>query len=512
MTASINLLSSQNRIEAPFIKVIIGNYEFGVYNKRTDNYGMIKETYPNYIKSLSINKINGEVNTYTLSLTYQITANDDPNYFEKVFSSVSDTRKIIFSYGDFGVPSYAYVNGEPMQEEAIITNVTSDLDPNNANISYKVTAVSSASISLAGSYTFVGGYKKPSDVIYDIIYNRNYGLTDIFVGMQNRGLVEQNGLIARDDTYVNLETKTNISILDYLYYLTSCMTPASGDSSVYTMTVIDDTTGVYGGSYIKITKVSKNTTTLNSISTYTVDIGYPSSNLVTDFRINNNQNYSILYDYNNDVSAYNYGKRIDDNGNISYVYAPPLTSSNQLHLTTESDKTWWKKVTEYPITATMTVKGLLRPAILMTYIKINMWFYGHKHISSGYYIITSQTDTIDSNGYRTTLGLTRIASDEDSAIGSGYFGEKILTDSNKYNSSNGRGSTIRGAIGSRSVGRGGGSFGSNNNFSYSGNTSLVSRGISGGIDNGSISLNKRKGNSGGNISVEPDPRKVTIED
>lgn len=42
-----------------------------------------------------------------------------------------------------------------------------------------------------------------------------------------------------------------------------------------------------------------------------------------------------------------------------------------------------------------------------------MWFYGHKHISSGYYIITSQIDRIDqSSGYTTTLELTRVAGDE----------------------------------------------------------------------------------------------------
>lgn len=48
----------------------------------------------------------------------------------------------------------------------------------------------------------------------------------------------------------------------------------------------------------------------------------------------------------------------------------------------------------------------------MTYVKLNVWFYGRKHISSGYYIITSQTDNIDTSGYFTTLGITRVAGDE----------------------------------------------------------------------------------------------------
>jgi hypothetical protein len=78
----------------------------------------------------------------------------------------------------------------------------------------------------------------------------------------------------------------------------------------------------------------------------------------------------------------------------------------------ESDRTWWTKVTEFPISADLTIKGLLRPAILMTYVKLNVWFYGHKHNTSGYYIITSQEDSISTSGYVTRLGLTRIAGDD----------------------------------------------------------------------------------------------------
>lgn len=47
----------------------------------------------------------------------------------------------------------------------------------------------------------------------------------------------------------------------------------------------------------------------------------------------------------------------------------------------------------------------------MTYVKLNVLFFGRKHINSGYYIITSQTDSVDSSGYQTTLKLTRIKGD-----------------------------------------------------------------------------------------------------
>ena len=73
---------------------------------------------------------------------------------------------------------------------------------------------------------------------------------------------------------------------------------------------------------------------------------------------------------------------------------------------------YWTKITEYPISAVITLKGLLRPAILMTRVRLNVYFFGKKHISSGLYIVTKQVDRIDMNGYRTTLNLTRIRGDE----------------------------------------------------------------------------------------------------
>ena len=112
---SLALLSSTNRIEVPFIKVTIGSYTFGAFTKQniteTTEQGIYKKAkieYPNYIQRLSITKINGQVNEYTLELAYPVTPADDPNFFEKVFSSVSDSRKITFSYGDMAVPDYMW--------------------------------------------------------------------------------------------------------------------------------------------------------------------------------------------------------------------------------------------------------------------------------------------------------------------------------------------------------------------------------------------------------------------
>lgn len=70
-------------------------------------------------------------------------------------------------------------------------------------------------------------------------------------------------------------------------------------------------------------------------------------------------------------------------------------------------------MTEFPISASLQIKGLLRPQMLMNYIRVNVYFYGQKHISSGLYIITKQEDNIDMTGYKTTLTLLRIGGDED---------------------------------------------------------------------------------------------------
>ena len=103
------LLSSQARVQVPYIKVTIGKYVFGVFSKESKNENNLKQfeiEYPNYIQSLNITKINGKVNQYTLAIKYPVTQFDDPNFFEKVFSSVSNTRKIVFSYGDTSMPNF----------------------------------------------------------------------------------------------------------------------------------------------------------------------------------------------------------------------------------------------------------------------------------------------------------------------------------------------------------------------------------------------------------------------
>lgn len=415
-----DLLSTTSRVEAPFIIITIAGYTFGQYSKTTANVvdengftRRVLETFPNVVNTLEVEKVNGTVNTYTIGLTYAIRAGDDPNKIDKILSSASADRTIKISYGDYSTPNFIY-----KEEEALITKVTSNVNITSSSIAYTITAVSSASLLSAGAYSFPKRTAKPSDVIKEVLYNNKYGLLDVFYGMRDKGLVEQRGLIASDDKSVLIEAKTNISIFSYIDYLVSCMT-GLGDSSTsltgqtkYIFTVIDDITGELGGPYFRVSKVAKDIQNVNGFSTYQIDVGYPTAQIVTAFSVDSNDAYSLLYDYSGKIQQEQYGYRINDNGEFEYIYSPTLIV-NDMYRPTQSDINWWSKVTQYPINATITIKGLLRPAILMTYVKLNVYFYGRKHNASGTYIITKQVDAVNFNGYRTTLSLTRIQGDDD---------------------------------------------------------------------------------------------------
>jgi hypothetical protein len=246
-----------------------------------------------------------------------------------------------------------------------------------------------------------------------MLNNEHYGLTTIFKGMRNNK--DFSKFIARDDKEVQLEARTSCSILDYISYLVSCMVhvndPDKGlKSSCYFWSVYDDINNNYGGTYFKVIRTASNSG-IKSYNTYEVDVGYPTPECVIDFTVNNDESWSLLYNYSKEVSIPQSTYTIDDTGSIVVDDSESATKSSLLLTTTEAQRNWWSLVTQYPITASLTLKGLLRPAMLMSYVKINTYFYGHKHISSGVYLITKQVDTINSSGYRTTLSLTRVAGD-----------------------------------------------------------------------------------------------------
>ena len=414
--ATIRLNSVPTLVESPFIIVTIGKYTLGSYtgNKTTTSLGMLAQVnFPNFVNSLNITKVNGTVNTYTIGIVYQIAPGDDPNLIDKIFSSVSATRKLSLSYGDWRNPASIY-----KEETALITNVTSSLDMSASRITYTVQCVSDA-LSLASAiYDFPAREAKPSDIIKEMIKDVSYGLLSVFKGMVDFQRVLTNGLIASNDKKVKIEARQNMNIIEYLNFLVGAMTPVDSKSEDtiiqagnYYLVIHDDITNALGGTYFEVKEVKANTKVSN-YDVYEVDVGYPGDNFVTQFSLTNNQQYTILYDYAGKIEQTKYIYSIDNNGQLSTQYAPSIARSKSLYKVTEQNKNWWTKVTQFPIEATLTIKGLTRPSILMSQVRINTVMYGQKHISSGLYIITKHQDKLDSNGYTTTLTLLRIGGDE----------------------------------------------------------------------------------------------------
>ena len=417
-----SLLSSQARIQVPWVKVTIGDYTFGIFDEKTKSWGKdnagfyqpFKIQFPQYIKSLEVVKINGQVNQYTLSIDYPITQYDDPNFFEKVFSNVSRSRKIIFTYGDAETPAYVYKN-----EEAIITKVQQRFNLAGSSISYTVHAVSSAALTTDGSITVPspGVPVKPSDEIKKL-FRTNKSLQNTFTGMD---MAKLNSLIAGDDKPVNIDTKQNISAIDYINYLAGCMVPAGSgpglSKEIYILTIHDDSITSSDkslskqGPYFEVKKVS---TVMAPGEAYELDIGINTATIVRSFEVEQNENYSIYYDYQGKAHPEEYVRRLNADGQWEDVYAPSKMMRQNSYDVGPTDQVWWTKATQFPINATLQVQGLLRPATLMQYVKLNVIFPGgNRHLSSGIYIVTRQVDNISAAGYATTLGLTRIMGDND---------------------------------------------------------------------------------------------------
>ena len=388
-----SLVSYQNRVESPFIILHIGKYTFGNATKSIKN-NLQTVTFPNYMVSINIKKVNGSINTYSIRMVYQITENDDPNMLEKVFSSISENRMIKLEYGDWALPNYIYKD-----EEAILTKVSSNVDFANSKIEYTLQATSNALSITSISKNFPAAYAKPSDKIKSLIRDKSNGLTEIFYGMKNLDDAKLASLIIGNDKKVQLKAQKGVSILGYINYLVSCMTSQNdaGDlkTSRYFWASYDDINNELGGPYFKVINVDAKNKYNLSYDCYSIDIGYPSGNFVSNFSLDNNESWSILYKQSVDINQPQYTYDIDNDGKVVSINSPAITNSIKYGTTSETSKAWWSYMTQYPISAKLTIKGLLKPAMLMSYVKINTYFFGRKHISSGLYIITKQEDQIE---------------------------------------------------------------------------------------------------------------------
>lgn len=406
-----NLVSTPTLVESPFIIATIGGYTFGSvdggsYSPNGDHSGI---DFPNYMKSLSITKVNGTVNTYTLTFSYQVSYGEDPNKLDKIFSRAAVDRRITLSYGDWNAPSYIY-----KEETGIITSVTSTLNMSSSVIDYVVKCTSDAIGLTATSFTFPAREAKPSDVLKEMVNNVRYGMDKVFTGMKNSADVAANNLIASNDKKVHLAAQKNVTPLEYMGYLVSSMTDVASETAKYFLTVHDDVSNEMGGTHFKVTEVGESSANSDSADTYVLDVNYPTDNFITQFSISNDQSWAILYEYTKEVKDQTYSYSINNDGKLITTYAPTLMrSSSSSGGISEAGSNWWSRMTSFPIQAVLTIKGLTRPSILMSYVRLNVWFHGGvKHVSSGLYVITKQEDKLDSSGYKTTLTLLRVGEDK----------------------------------------------------------------------------------------------------
>ena len=230
--------------------------------------------------------------------------------------------------------------------------------------------------------------------------------------MANKQKVLLKNLIATDDKPVQLYAKNNMSVYDYLQYLTESMIPNDTigvtGKAYYAMSIIDDNKNQMGGSYFTITKIGNSESAIDGKGSYELDIGYPGNNFITSFSVTDNETWSILFDSSGTSQKNDFTYTYNAFGELVKSDSPSVTRSRDLLQTTASDQAWWTKMTEFPIKATIVFKGLVRPTVLVSYVKIDVRYYGRKQLASGIYIITKQTDNISAGGYQTTLELQRI--------------------------------------------------------------------------------------------------------
>lgn len=405
----MELLSGGNWVQVPYIVAEIDGVKLGAFSQQSkkvmlQNGGMLvdQSIYPNFVKSLTVERnANGAVNKYLLNLSYQVMEGNDPNFLEKLFSRAKNGRRIKISYGDMMNPVHAY-----KQEECLISNVNRRIDSINARIDYSIQAVSATALKIGNTFTFGGKTARPSSVIREIIYDSKYGMLDVLPGMKNRERVDSLGLLNANDKVVTIYPKQNITVLKYLEYLVTCMKDTDDflQDGFYILSFNADEKNEVGGSYLKLVKSNER----KNSDEFDVTIGYPSVTDVIDFQITTNEMYSILYDYAGKDEQQSYAREINDQGQIVNVYRNPIAIDPNLQRTTDSASTWWTQMVNYPISAEMKIKGLIRPVILTSAVNIKQYFYGKLFTTSGRYRITSQQDSVDENGYYTTLGLIRV--------------------------------------------------------------------------------------------------------
>lgn len=388
------LPSTINYVEAPYVKMTLGGVEFGTYDGGK---------YPNYIQGIDVRKTNGSMNEYTINLIHQVSPGDNPNYIENLISK-NGFNKVEIEYGDAeaGI-AYRSVN-------ALLIDVKSKYDFFNSSISYTLHAISSSVMSAVDRRNYPAVKDKPSNIINKMLYETGE-LLKYFPAMISKTLVSSNNCIPTNDKEVEMDAMTNTTPLNYLNKLVSSMVSTTSQAindSIYYLNINDENAL---GPFFTISEVSTKMNKSMFPLIYEIDINYPDEkSLAYNFSVDTDFSWPLAYEYAGGFSNYDYG--INNSGK-TFAEASNAAIKTTTGTTNSfiKDKNWWTNVTEFPIKATLEVKGLTSYVLLLNYIKVNVYYFGNKRDSSGIYIVTGQEDMLSGNGFRTKLELTRVAGD-----------------------------------------------------------------------------------------------------
>lgn len=388
------LPSTVNYVEAPYAKITLGGVTFGTYSGGS---------YPNYIQGVDVKKTNGSMNEYTVTLIHQVAPGDNPNYIDNLIAA-NGFNIITIEYGDAqaGV-AFRSVN-------ALLIDVKSKYDFLNSCITYTLYATSSSVMSTLQRRNYPAVKDKPSNIINKMLYETGE-LLQYFPAMVNKTLVSSNNYIPNNDKEVELDAVENTTPLNYLNKLVSSMvstTSGAINDSIYYLDINDEDSL---GPYFTIQEVGTKLSTSSFPLVYEIDINYPDEeSLAYNFSVNTDYTWPLAYQYNSGFSNYDYGittagKTFKQASNLGIKSVTGTTNSFI------TDKNWWTNVTEFPVKATLELKGLTSYVLLLNYIKVNVYYFGNKRLSSGVYIVTGQEDILSGNGFRTRLDLLRVAGD-----------------------------------------------------------------------------------------------------
>lgn len=378
-----NLPIALNPVEAPFIELTIGDYTFGVKSE--------EENYPNYINGLSVVRTNGSMNEYTISLTHQISPGRNPNFIDELLAK-NGYNKIGIKYGD------ANSNVIFTDNSALLTGATTNFDFASCNIKYTVKATSSVMSVATHKVNRESVTDKGSNIITNLLTS-NTALSEVYPKMKDLNYVSLNNLIPKDDAIITIDAMDNINDFNYLKTIVAAMRSEANPNASYYLILADE--------YFKIFESAVDNAAYDA-QLYEVNVNYPDDNQIFSFTNETDFTWPIAYEYGGNIVDYDYN--ITNRGDISYS---KISSNNMLKnrssMYTNTADNWWKQVTEFPTNAKLTCRGLLSPLLLMTYIKVNCYYFGSQRTTSGVYLVVGQEDSLDGGGYRTTLSLIKVA-------------------------------------------------------------------------------------------------------